>query len=153
KAGEYLPKNMEEKLAVVTNLQKLLGEAGIKPNIIDIRDTSEIHLLYDGRVDILLGGTFEHEYKVNFIRTALNKSVTENFCGLLDVSQRPTARLRPLDIFIEENWKFPKYLLEDYKKDLAEKPDILNVRPSEIKNEEEKAESAKINDGNILQMQ
>lgn len=97
--GEYLATEMQEKVAVVDNLQNLLGEVGVIPNIIDIRNISEIHVLYDGRVDILLGGTFEHEYKVNFIRTALNKSVNESFCGLLDVSQRPTARLRPFDIF------------------------------------------------------
>ena len=123
--GSYIKEEEKEKLNVVINLQNRLADEGVKADVIDIRDLSSIRILYDGRVDIYFGGTFEHDYKAAFVRTAIETSINDDFVGILDVSKRPTARLRPVNIFLQENWLYPSYLLPDYEKMLTVKPNAI----------------------------
>lgn len=123
--GGYIKEEEKEKLNIVLNLQACLENEGVKADIIDVRDLSSIRILYDGRVDIYFGGTFEHDYKSAFVRTAIETSINDDFVGILDVSKRPTARLRPENIFLEENWLYPQYLLSDYEKTLTVKPNAI----------------------------
>ncbi len=125
KLSDYIKEEEKEKLNIVLSLQSSLENEGIRADIIDIRDLSSIRLLYDKRVDIHFGGTFEHDYKAAFVRTAAETSINEDFVGILDVSRRPTARLRPVNIFLEENWPFPDYMLSDYEKTLTVKPNAI----------------------------
>ena len=149
--GEYIKEEEKEKLDILLNLQECLKNEGIKADVIDVNDLSAIRVLYDGRVDIFMGGTFEHDYKCAFARTAIDTSVNDDFVGILDVSRRPTARLRPVNIFLPENWLYPEYLLSDYEKTLTVKPNAIvpkDTYEEEKRKQEEEAESALENSEN-----
>ena len=134
--GEYIKEEEKERLSILINLQECLRNEGISADVIDVRDLSAIRVLYDGRVDIYMGGTFEHDYKCAFARKAIDTSVNDDFVGVLDVSRRPTARLRPVNIFLSENWLYPRYLLSDYEKTLTVKPNA--IVPKDAYEEEKK---------------
>ena len=129
--GDSVKDSEKERLSILNSLQTCLMDANINADIIDISDLSAIRFLYDGRVDVFMGGTFEHDYKINFAKMAIEKSVDKNFVGVLDVSKRPTARLRPTNIYDKANWQYPDYMLSDYEKVLLIKPNVINPVESE----------------------
>ena len=90
-----------------------------KINVIDMSDVLDIRLLYDGRLVIYAGGSTDLDYKLRFAALAIEKDVTDDTVGTLDVSQKPTARLREIDIYTEDTWPFADDLLVEYERKIV----------------------------------
>lgn len=118
KIGDFIAEEEMSKYDLLLSLINHLAENGLWVDVIDMSDISSIKMLYDGRVAVLLGGISELDYKIRFAATAINGSLGESFVGFLDVSTRPMARVRTKNIFLEEEWPFPIYLLKDYEREI-----------------------------------
>jgi len=117
--GDYLPEQESERLPALIKILELIGQnklTGI--DVIDLRDMRDIRMLYRGRVSIELGNIGDIEYKIKAICSIIEAAVNEETVGRMDVSSRDSMRLREMNIYQGENWKFPEYMLEDYRRQL-----------------------------------
>lgn len=113
--GDFLPDSLAERFKTLRQLSldiECCGFEGI--DIIDLSDILNLRLLYKGKIIIELGSRLDLDYKVRLAQAALRAQGDGALAGVLDVSQRPAARLRAADIYDEALWPFPKELLEEY---------------------------------------
>jgi hypothetical protein len=121
-AGDYLDGDEAGRFSVLCGLIQAVAEVQC-PQIVlmDLGDLLDLHLLYDGRVAIALGSSLDLAYKLRAAKNVIDTSVGADAVGSLDVSVRPVARLRELDIYSPEHWPFPIALLDDYERAIVRK--------------------------------
>lgn len=116
-AGDYLTGEESDRFAVLCELTDAMRELDLRQiNVIDLGDLLNLHLLYDGRIAIALGSRLDLSYKLRSAKNVLDTAVNADTVGLLDVSVRPVARLREINIYDPEHWPLPDGLLEDYER-------------------------------------
>ena len=118
-AGDYLPEQESERLPALIKILELIAQnelGGI--DVIDLRDMRDLRLLYRGRVSIELGSFTDIEYKMKAVRSIIDAAVKDTTVGTIDVSSRDSMRMREINIYQGDNWKFPEYMLEDYRRQL-----------------------------------
>lgn len=91
--GEALALDSVEKLSALQTIVAALEQTGLAPvTEIDLTDTLELNVLYDGRVRIVLGTANDMAYKVDWAwRLATPQtedSLSDTDTGILDVSSR-----------------------------------------------------------------
>ncbi len=118
-AGQYLPDSEMDRFSLLLQIEEAMKEEELERIVaIDLGDPIEIWLLYDGRVAIELGSRMDIEYKILSANNVIKSSVNEDFVGQIDVTTRPIARLREINIYTQERWPMSPTLLEDYKRAL-----------------------------------
>ena len=117
-AAKEHARTQTERFAVLLELQDELEASGIsqKIKVIDVSDLLDLKILYDGRVAVRRGSSLDLGYKIKFAKTTIDSSVTDSTVGTLDVSDKPTARLREYDIYTEEKWMFSPDLRAEYER-------------------------------------
>ena len=82
--GEKLESKDNFKADVLKELLSDINDLGFK-NIteIDMKSRSDIKLNYDGRIEIDLGSSVDIEYKLNYFKAVIEKSLTKNYEGVL----------------------------------------------------------------------
>lgn len=117
RAGDYLTGAEAERFSVLLELCDAVGQAQCADiSVVDVSDLLELHLLYDGRVAVKLGSRLDLAYKLRLAKNVIDSSVNANTVGTLDVSARPVARLRELNLYDPANWPLPIELLDDYER-------------------------------------
>ena len=123
--GSYLPESEAERYALLMELQEAIRAEELKNIVaIDLTDTLELWLLYDGRIAIGLGSKADIVYKIRSAKNVVDSSTDGYTVGLIDVTTRPVARLREMNIYAEEEWPMSAELLEDYKRAIS-KPQMM----------------------------
>jgi hypothetical protein len=113
--GQTLHSEAGDKLEALRALNAAIESAGMEHiDLIDLTDELNMRILYQNRLAIELGSEGDLEYKMKFAQTTIAQKVDARFAGILDVSTRPMARLRQLDIHDPAVWPFPAYTLADY---------------------------------------
>lgn len=131
-AGEYLAQEDREKLHTLLEIQDSITANGLaKIKLVDLSDTSDIWLLYDGRVAIELGGRMDIDYKIRAAKAVIDLSVIDNTVGTLDVTARPAMRLRERNIYDKSVWPFPEVLIADYERAVPKNNQIIEEQSSE----------------------
>lgn len=131
-AGEYLSQEDREKLHTLLEIQDSITANGLaKIKLADLSDTSDIWLLYDGRVAIELGGRMDIDYKIRAAKAVIDLSVIDNTVGTLDVTARPAMRLRERNIYDKSVWPFPEALIADYERAVPKNNQIIEEQSSE----------------------
>lgn len=131
-AGEYLAQEDREKLHTLLEIQDSITANGLaKIKLVDLSDTSDIWLLYDGRVAIELGGRMDIDYKIRAAKAVIDLSVIDNTVGTLDVTARPAMRLRERNIYDKSVWPFPEALIADYERAVPKNNQIIEEQSSE----------------------
>jgi hypothetical protein len=117
-AGGFLSEEEQSRFASLLEIEDALSQYGMQSmiRVIDVSDLFDIWMLYDGRLAVKLGSTSELDYKVRFAQATIADDVTSATVGTLDVSERPTARLREYDIYEEDTWMFADDLREEYER-------------------------------------
>ena len=130
--GDYLTESEKERFTVLLSLLDALEEQELSDdiNVIDLRDPLEIRLLYRGRLAVNLGTQDDLDYKLRFTKTAIDREVTDETVGTLDVSQKPSARLREYDIYTADKWPFAPDLLHEYERRIVKDESWYNEAPS-----------------------
>ncbi|HWP50367.1 MAG TPA: FtsQ-type POTRA domain-containing protein [Clostridia bacterium] len=124
--GDYLPEQDGDRLGVLLKIQDSIAANGLsKIKLIDLSDTADIWLLYDGRVAVELGSRSDIDYKIRAAKSVIDLSVTDKTVGTLDVSTRPAMRLRERNIYDAGIWPFPESLIADYEREVPK-----NNRPA-----------------------
>jgi len=114
KVMDILDDTAQKQLAQILKITDTLKKAEIEGiKLISLADPNNLRLLYDDRLIINLGSQQEMQYKLDFVKHAIDKSVDESFVGSLDVSTPPFARLRAINIYTEEFWCFSRGYLEE----------------------------------------
>ena len=107
--GSYLPKTEQERFDLLREIEAGLRENELSPiSVIDLRDLIEMRLLYDGRLAIKLGSRIDLPYKLRAAAEVIRLSVDSKTVGTLDVSVRPTMRLREINLYAADVWPFPE---------------------------------------------
>ena len=75
-----------------------------------------MRLLYDGRLAIKLGSRIDLPYKLRAAAEVIRLSVDSKTVGTLDVSVRPTMRLREINLYAADVWPFPESMRGDYER-------------------------------------
>ncbi len=124
--GGILTSAEKARFAALLEILDALDSEGLSGDIdvIDLRDMLEIRLLYRGRVSVLLGSSEDLEYKIRFAKACIGKEVTDGTVGSLDVSRKPTARLRQYDIYRADTWPFAPDLLPEYERKIEKDGDL-----------------------------
>ena len=140
-AGAQLTESENERYEALKELLDALEDSSLtgKVNVIDLSDVLDIRLLFDGRLAIYVGGGTDLDYKLRFAALAIEKDVTDETVGTLDVSQKPTARLRETDIYIEDTWPFADDLLAEYERKIVRDTPWLTEESETSANGEESA--------------
>lgn len=115
--GSYLPKTEQERFDLLREIEAGLRENGLSSiSVIDLRDLIEMRLLYDGRLAIKLGSRIDLPYKLRAAAEVIRLSVDSKTVGTLDVSVRPTMRLREINLYAADVWPFPESMRGDYER-------------------------------------
>ena len=115
--GSYLPKTEQERFDLLREIEAGLRENELSPiSVIDLRDLIEMRLLYDGRLAIKLGSRIDLPYKLRAAAEVIRLSVDSKTVGTLDVSVRPTMRLREINLYAADVWPFPESMRGDYER-------------------------------------
>jgi len=133
-AGAPLAAAEEARFEALLQILDALDAQGLAEgiNVIDLRDLFDIRMLYRGRLAILLGAADDLDYKIRFAAAAIENEVDETTVGALDVSQKPTARLREYDIYTDENWPFADDLRAEYERRIVRsRPQAQQTSPQE----------------------
>jgi len=131
--GARLTEGEKARFAALLEILDALEAQGLSAdvNVIDLRDLLEIRFLYRGRLAVLLGAADDLEYKVRFAKAAIGQEVTDETVGTLDVSQKPTARLREYDIYTAAAWPFSPDLLNEYERKIVKDNSWQSAFPAE----------------------
>lgn len=91
--GEALALDSADKLSALQTIAAALEQTGLSPvTEIDLTDTLELNVLYDGRVRIVLGTANDMAYKVDWawrlVTPQTEDSLSDTDTGILDVSSR-----------------------------------------------------------------
>lgn len=130
KPGSYLPEEESERFWLLRELEAGLRENELSPiSVIDLRDPIEMRLLYDGRLAIRLGSKIDLPYKLRAAAEVIRLSVNEKTVGSLDVSVRPTMRLREQNIYAADEWPFPESMRSDYERAIPKVKPIVPAPP------------------------
>ena len=115
--GSYLPKTEQERFDLLREIEAGLRENELSPiSVIDLRDLIEMRLLYDGRLAIKLGSRIDLPYKLRAAAEVIRLSVDSKTVGTLDVSVRPTMRLREINLYAADVWPFPESMRGEYER-------------------------------------
>lgn len=130
--GDYLPKDEQERFDLLREIEAGLLEYGLSPiSVIDLRDLIEMRLLYDGRLAIELGSKIDLSYKLRAAAEVIELSVGSRTVGILDVSVRPTMRLREVNLYDPDFWPFPESMRSDYERTIEKvRPVVPQEKPS-----------------------
>ncbi len=124
--GSYLPDEEQERFALLRQIKAEAEQNALTPvSILDLRDPIQMRLLYDGRLAIELGSKIDLSYKLRAAAEVIRLSVNEKTVGTLDVSVRPTMRLRELDLYAADRWPFPEAMRSDYQRAIPKIRPIL----------------------------
>ena len=136
-------KEQEEKFSILLQIEDALSENGLlsKTRVIDVSDPLDLKFLYDGRLAVRLGSSLDLAYKIKFAKATIDDAVTSETVGQLDVSDKPTARLREYDIYTEENWMFSPDLRKEYERRIVKQTPVLDTNSEEAAGEGTPAES------------
>lgn len=138
--GDYLDDTEGKKLTLLDEILQELSKNNLTVDVIDLSNTLSLRLLYEGRIVVELGGQTDLGYKIKFAAKAIFDSIEPHFVGVLDVSTRPTAKIRPMNIYDKEVWPFPEYMLADYLQSAAPEVEVVEtpiVTPEEDSGEQE----------------
>lgn len=114
KVMDILDEPAQKQLARLLTITDTLKKAGLdRIKLISLADPNNLRLLYDDRLILNLGSQQEMQYKLDFAKHAIDKSVDDSFVGILDVSAPPFARLRAINIYTEEQWCFSQGYLQE----------------------------------------
>ena len=118
--GKPLPEEYAEPMRLLRALHSAAEDANFsKIDLIDVGDPLNLRLLYDRRLIVEIGSELDLDQKLQLAWYSIENEVEPNFVGTLDVSVRPTARIRHREIFDPAVWPFPQELLADYGGTLA----------------------------------
>ncbi len=130
--GDYLPASEQERFDLLREIEAGLQENEISPvSIIDLRDLIDMRLLYDGRLAVELGSKIDLAYKLRAAAEVIRLSVDSRTVGILDVSARPTMRLREINLYDPDLWPFPESMRGDYERSIQKiRPVVPQEEPS-----------------------
>lgn len=123
--GDFLDDTEEQKLSLLDQILQELAVNSLSVSVIDLTDPVSVKLLYDGRIVVLLASANDLAYKIKFAANAIFTTIEPHFIGVLDVSVRPTAKIRPQNIYDEKIWPFPHYMRGDYLQSGAPSVEIV----------------------------
>ena len=122
KIGGYLPNKEKERLSLLLSMLDIMKTNQFEGvTVINLEDLMNIHLLYQGRVDIQLGSSVDLDYKLRAAKSIADISVEKQTVGIIDVSNREAMRFREMNIYADGQWNFPEEMLEDYKRQLPKR--------------------------------
>lgn len=130
--GDYLKDEDRERFSILRKIKKSIADNELdKISIIDLRDTTDLRLLYDGRIDVEMGNANDIDYKIRAAKSVIDLSDSGKTVALLDVSSRPAMRLREMNIYDEMNWPFPDEMRDDYKRAIPKRKPAQISEPVE----------------------
>ena len=98
--GEYVQPEPEKK-EVLEQIQQSLEKYGYdNMDIIDLRSTLEIRLLYQNRLLITLGTTNQLDYKLQFTKNIIDTKLSATDVGSIDASTGGTIKFRADENFL-----------------------------------------------------
>lgn len=98
-AGSYLNNSEIDDLNILFSLTKAMEDNNLNNiNKIDLSNLMDIKITCDDRIELLVGGPTELEYKMKFAKFLLDSSIEENEKGTIDVRLNTPgqATFRPL---------------------------------------------------------
>lgn len=149
-AGKNIREDDKERFKILLRIQSAIEENSIEDiDVIDLRDTLNIWLLYDGRIAVELGSSVDCDYKIRAAGSIIASSVEKATVGIIDVSAKPVMRLREQNIYDPNIWPFPEEMCDDYKRAIPKKlpkkkdePAVQNDSSSQMPSAENAASSS-----------